>query len=92
MRWFELDNLVDGRTDIFPLGIIFYEMMTRIRPPAYDDKMNRPTVDPPSKYHSTISRKLDRCILKMIDLNPKDRQQSIWDLIFELETLPDNHL
>jgi len=29
--------------------------------------------------------------LKMIDLDPKDRQQSIWDLIFELETLPDNH-
>jgi len=91
-QWFALDNLVDGRTDIFPLGIIFYEMMTRKRPPAYDDKMNRPTVDPPSKYHSTISRKLDRCILKMIDLNPKDRQQSIWDLIFELETVPDNHL
>ena len=91
-QWFALDNLVDGRTDIFSLGIIFYEMMTRIRPPVYDDKMNRPAVDPPSKYHPTISKKLDRCILKMIDLKPKNRQQSIWDLIFELETLPDNYL
>lgn len=27
--------------------------------------------DPPSKYHPTISPKLDRCILKMIDLKPE---------------------
>jgi serine/threonine protein kinase len=90
-QWFGFDNLIDGRTDIFSMGIIFYEMMTRIRPPSYDNKMNRPPVDPPSKYHSTISRKLDRCIMKMIDLKPENRQQSIWDLIFDLETLPDNY-
>ena len=90
-QWFALDDLIDGRTDIFSLGIIFYEMMTRIRPPSYDNKMNRPPVDPPSKYHSTISRKLDRCIMKMIDLKPENRQQSIWDLIFDVETLPDNY-
>ncbi|MFL6322261.1 MAG: hypothetical protein ACJ72Q_17540, partial [Nitrososphaeraceae archaeon] len=59
--------------------------------PSYDDKMNRPAVVPPSKYHHTISRKLDYCILKMVDLKPENRQQSIWDLIFELETLPDNY-
>ena len=90
-QWFAFDDLIDGRTDIFSLGIIFYEMMTRIRPPSYDNKMNRPPVDPPSKYHSTISRKLDRCIIKMIDLKPENRQQSIWDLIFDVETLPDNY-
>jgi serine/threonine protein kinase len=89
-QWFALDG-VDGRTDIFSLGVTFYEMMTRIRPPSYDDKMNRPAVEPPSKYHHTISRKLDQCILKMIDLKPENRQQSIWDLIFEIETLPDNY-
>jgi serine/threonine protein kinase len=53
--------------------------------------MKRPSVDPPSKYHSTISRKLDRCISKMIDLKPENRQQSVWDLIYEFETLPDNY-
>jgi len=90
-QWFALDDLIDGRTDIFSVGIIFYEMMTRIRPPSYDNKMNRPPVDPPSKYHSTISRKLDQCIMKMIDLKPKNRQQSIWDLIFDVEILPDNY-
>jgi serine/threonine protein kinase len=90
-QWFAFDDLIDGRTDIFSMGIIFYEMMTRIRPPSYDNKMNRPPVDPPSKYHSTISRKLDQCIMRMIDLKPENRQQSIWDLIFDVETLPDNY-
>jgi serine/threonine protein kinase len=89
-QWFALEE-VDGRTDIYSLGIIFYEMMTRMRPPSYDDNMNRPTIEPPSKYHHTISKYLDRCILKMVDLKPENRQQSIWDLIFELETLPDNY-
>jgi len=90
-QWFAFDDLIDGRADIFSLGIIFYEMMTRKRPPTYDNQMKRPSVDTPSKYHSTISRKLDRCISKMIDLKPENRQQSVWDLIYEFETLPDNY-
>jgi serine/threonine protein kinase len=88
-QWFAREEIIDGRTDIFSLGIIFYEMMTRTRPPAYDNKMKRALVYPPSNFHPTISQKLDQCILKMIDLNPENRQQSVWDLIFEVETLPD---
>jgi serine/threonine protein kinase len=47
--------------------------------------------DPPSKYHPTISPKLDRCIMKMIDLKPENRFQAVWDVISEIETLPDNY-
>lgn len=98
-QWFATvgnnSNLIDGRTDIFSIGIIFYEMITARRPPAYDPNdinMQRLWVDPPSKYNQTISPQLDRCILKMIELKPENRQQSIWELIFEIETLPDNSL
>ena len=98
-QWFasvnKNDRLVDGRTDIFSLGIIFYEMLTRRRPPPYDPNipsLNRAPVEAPSKYNSLISSQLEQCILKMIDLKPENRQQSIWDLISEIEIVPDNSL
>jgi serine/threonine-protein kinase len=97
-QWFasvnDNDRLIDGRTDIFSLGIIFYEMLTRRRPPPYDPNnpiMSRPAVNPPSRDNLLISPQLDQCILKMVNLKPENRQQSIWDLISEIEILPDNY-
>ena len=94
-QWFatvdENNKLNDGRADIFSVGIIFYEMLTRRRPPPYDPNkphMSRRLVEPPSKYNTSISPQLDHCILKMIDLSPENRQQSIWNLISEIKTLP----
>jgi eukaryotic-like serine/threonine-protein kinase len=94
-QWFatvnDNDKLIDGRTDIFSLGIIFYEMLTRKRPPPYDPNkpnMSRNTVEPPSIYNPLIPPPLDQCILKMVELSPENRHQSIWDLISEIETLP----
>jgi serine/threonine protein kinase len=93
-QWFATvgnnDKLIDGRADIFSLGIIFYELLTRRRPPPYDPNkpnLSRKEVEPPSKYNPSISPQLDRCILKMVDLSPENRQLSIWDLISEIETL-----
>ena len=94
-QWFatvdENNKLNDGRADIFSVGIIFYEMLTRRRPPPYDPNkphMSRRLVEPPSKYNPSISPQLDHCILKMVDLSPENRQQSIWNLISEIKTLP----
>ena len=94
-QWFatvdENDKLNDGRADIFSVGIIFYEMLTRRRPPPYDPNkphMSRKLVEPPSKYNTSISPQLDHCILKMVDLSPENRQQSIWNLVSEIKTLP----
>jgi serine/threonine protein kinase len=94
-QWFatvnDNDKVIDGRTDIFSLGIIFYEMLTRRRPPPYDPNkpnMSRNALEPPSTFNPSISPSLDQCILKMVELRPENRHQSIWDLISEIETLP----
>jgi serine/threonine protein kinase len=95
-QWFatvdDNDKLNDGRADIFSLGIISYEMLTRRRPPPYDPNkpnMRRKTVEPPSIYNPLISKDLDQCILRMVDLSPENRHQSISELISEIETLSD---
>jgi serine/threonine protein kinase len=95
-QWFatvdDNDKLIDGRADIFSLGIISYEMLTRRRPPPYDPNkpnMSRKMVEPPSIYNPLISKELDQCILRMVDLGPENRHQSISDLISEIETLSD---
>ena len=56
------------------------------------NKSRSVAVETPSKYNPLVSPQLDQCILKMIDLDPENRQQSIWDLISEIETLPDHSL
>jgi serine/threonine protein kinase len=92
-QWFTFDN-VDGRADIYSLGVIFYEMMTGRRPLIYDQNdstlKRSKLVVAPSKYHPTITRGLDHCILKMLDLDPEKRHQSVWQLISEVESLPDS--
>lgn len=74
-QWFALN--VDGRADIFSLGIIFYQMMTGKMPPSYNFSGHRAMVIPPSHLHNSIPPQLDAAILKMIDMKANLRYQNM---------------
>jgi hypothetical protein len=55
-----------------------------------DSSLKRSKVlDLASRYHPTITKELDVCILKMLELQAEKRYQSVWQLISEIESLPD---
>ena len=73
---------VDWSTDIFQIGIVFYEMLTGKNPFKADELaavmgliLTR-TPDPPSKLNPEISPDLDEIILKCIEKRKEDRWRS----------------
>lgn len=78
-QWFA-NSAVDGRTDIYSLGIIFYEMMTGRLPQVYNNAGIQFNNAVPSQNHSTISPQLDNVIMKMIAYEPSRRFQTIGEV------------
>ena len=82
---------VDARSDIFSLGIVFYEMLTGRRPfegsnpasviSAILRDMPRPVSELQPAVPRALARLVDRCLAK----NPVDRFQSALDLRHSLE-------
>ena len=72
---------IDWQTDVFQLGIVFYEMLTGVNP-YYDDealgiigKLTGECPEPPSVINPDIPKFLDKLILKALSKDKKDR----WD-------------
>jgi len=86
---------LDGRSDIFSLGIVFYEMLTGRRPFAGDS--NASTIssilrdNPPSvtEIKETLPRHLGRIVRRCLAKDPDRRYQSALDLRNDLQELAD---
>ena len=84
---------VDGRTDIFSLGIVLYEMATGTIPYQgatsgliYDAILNL-GARPPRTYNPNLPEGLERLILKSLEKNRDHRFQSAKDLMVELKQM-----
>lgn len=72
---------IDRRSDIFSLGVVFFEMLTgkRLFLGKNDvetlEKIRKAEVPPPSVFNSNVPPELDRIVLKALSKNREDRYQ-----------------
>ncbi len=89
-------NRVDGRSDIFSLGIVFYELLTGRRPFKSDKQNKREMLDelreqitsleprPPRQIDNQIPKELDRICLKALSKRASERYSAAMDVAEDL--------
>jgi serine/threonine-protein kinase len=76
----------DGRSDLFSLGVVLYEMITGVRPFAGDSlgevcaQILTTNPIPPSKLDPAVPAAFDRILARCLAKNPDERYQSGHDL------------
>ncbi len=71
---------VDGRSDIYSLGVMLYEMLTRQRP-----NLHATDVQPPRQLDDSIPKELERICLKALFHSVSDRHNTAKDLADEIQ-------
>jgi len=77
---------IDGRSDVYSLGVMLFEMLTGRRPfeaeTPYSIAVMQVTTPPPSprSINPNLSMALERVLLKVLEKLPEDRQQTARDL------------
>src|SRR5215475_2383094 len=82
---------LDTRSDIFSLGVIFYEILTGKSPYPSDTplatlwkRMQEP-VTPPSKLEPSLPAALNDIVLKALEIEPENRFASMREMAHQLE-------
>lgn len=83
----------DGRSDIFTVGIILYELLTGSTPYKSDSsiasllKRTQEAAIPPSTIETSISRTLNSIVCKCLERDVKARYQSVNELLADLDAV-----
>ncbi|HET9952973.1 MAG TPA: protein kinase, partial [Polyangiaceae bacterium] len=92
-----INRSVDHRTDLYSLGVTFYELLTGQRPFAGEDAMElihaqiaRVPVAPHER-RASVPRPLSDLVMKLLEKNPADRYQSASGVNADLEECSARH-
>ncbi len=88
-----LGKKIDHRTDIFSMGIVFYEMVTGRKPFSGSnptetiDKIVHSEPESIARFNYSVPQELERFIRKCIEKDPDRRYQSAADILIDLKNL-----
>lgn len=83
-------NRLDARSDIFSLGIVFYQLLANRLPfraaskLEYRDQLLNREIRPPRTINDKIPRELERICLACVEKHPSDRYTTALDLANDL--------
>jgi serine/threonine protein kinase/formylglycine-generating enzyme required for sulfatase activity len=83
-------HLVDGRSDIFSLGVVFYELLTTVRPfrgssiAEILERIRMLEPRPPRQIKDSIPKELERICLKALSKRGSDRYTTALDMSEDL--------
>ena len=85
---------VSTRSDVYAVGVIFYQLLTNHYPYDVDEYSNEELIDlkpwkkelkAPSYYNKHVSGKVDEIVMKCLDTNPDKRYGDAYDLLGDVE-------
>ena len=89
---------IDGRTDLYALGVMLYELTTGRLPFDADNPLaiisqhlHAPVV-PPSTFRADLPPELERIILRLLAKDPNDRFATAGEMILRLDEMNGAHL